>query len=72
MHLWTTGTLRRLNPHEVLEVADAETVEDAEPEPAFESEEDSDCLESDLSLALDSDLPFESGLSELLVRLSVR
>jgi hypothetical protein len=70
--VWTTGTLTRLNPHEVLEVADAEAVEDAELEPAFESEEDSDCLESDLSLVLDSDLPFEPGLSELLVRLSVR
>lgn len=65
---------RGLDPHELLEVADAEAVEVAESELAFESEEDpaSDCLELDLSLVLDSDLPFELGLSELLARLSVR
>jgi hypothetical protein len=69
-----SSTRACLDPHEALEDADTEAVEDVEPEPAFEPAEDpaSGCLEPAWSLVLDSDLPFELGLSESLVRLSVR
>jgi len=53
------------------EGVDAPGLDDAEA--VLESEGfDSDDLELDLSGELTSDLPFELGLSELVVRLSVR